>query len=70
MSNATAIQERVTLLEVLDRVLTKGVVLTGDVTISVAGVDLLYLELRVLLTSIEKMMEHKYGLSPADGGGE
>ena len=40
----------VTLLEVLDRVLNRGVVIAGDVTISVADVDLIYLELRVLLS--------------------
>jgi hypothetical protein len=43
----------ITLCEVLDRVLNKGVVLHGDVTISVADVDLIYLGLRLLLTSIE-----------------
>jgi hypothetical protein len=38
---------------VLDRVLNKGVVVAGEVTISVAGVDLLYLGLNLVLTSIE-----------------
>jgi hypothetical protein len=46
-------EEHVTLCEVLDRVLNKGVVVQGDITISVADVDLLYLGLRLLLTSIE-----------------
>jgi hypothetical protein len=45
--------ERVSLCEVLDRVLNKGVVVAGEVTISVAGVDLLYLGLHLVLTSIE-----------------
>ena len=45
----------VTLLEVLDRVLDKGVVIAGDLTISVADVDLVYLGLRVLLCSVETM---------------
>jgi hypothetical protein len=44
----------VSLLELLDRVIEHGVVLVGDVTISVADVDLIYLGLRVLLTSIER----------------
>ncbi|MBU4304850.1 MAG: gas vesicle protein [Candidatus Omnitrophica bacterium] len=48
-------QERVTLLEVLDRVLTKGVVISGDIVISVADVDLVYLGLKVLLSSVETM---------------
>jgi hypothetical protein len=42
-----------TLSEVLDRVLNKGAVVTGEVVISVAGVDLLYLGLNVVLTSVE-----------------
>lgn len=45
----------VSLLEVLDRVLDKGVVVAGDLTISVADVDLIYLGLRVLLCSVETM---------------
>jgi gas vesicle structural protein len=42
-----------TLSEVLDRVLNKGAVVTGEVVISVAGVDLLYLAVNVVLTSVE-----------------
>lgn len=45
----------VTLLEVLDRVLDKGVVISGDIVISVADVDLIYLGLKVLLSSVETM---------------
>lgn len=44
---------QVALCEVLDRVLNKGVVLAGSVVISVAGVDLLYLGLQAVLTSVE-----------------
>jgi hypothetical protein len=53
----------VTLLELLDRVIEHGVVLVGDVTISVADVDLIYLGLRVLLTSIERADD--LGMTPA-----
>lgn len=45
--------KRVSICEVLDRVLNKGVVVAGEITISVAGVDLLYLGLQLVLTSIE-----------------
>ncbi len=45
--------EQVSLCEALDRVLNKGVVVVGDVTISVADIDLVYLGLQVILTSIE-----------------
>jgi gas vesicle protein GvpA/GvpJ/GvpM family len=44
---------RVCLCEVLDRVLNKGVVVAGDLTISVADIDLIYLGLEVVLTSVE-----------------
>lgn len=45
----------ITLLEILDRALNKGVVISGDIVISVADVDLVYLGLKVLLSSVETM---------------
>jgi hypothetical protein len=45
--------ERVSICEVLDRVLNKGVVVAGEVTISLAGIDLVYLGLNLVLTSVE-----------------
>jgi hypothetical protein len=47
-----AVQHEVTLLELVDRVLGKGVVVSGDITLSVADVDLVYVGLRVLLASV------------------
>jgi hypothetical protein len=46
-----ALQQQVALIELVDRVLNKGVVLAGDITLSVADVDLVYVGLRVLLAS-------------------
>jgi gas vesicle structural protein len=46
--------EEVTLLELLDRVIDRGVYLSGDITISVADVDLIYLGLKLMLTSTER----------------
>jgi hypothetical protein len=43
----------VSLCEALDRVLTKGAVLFGEVMISVADIDLVYLGLQVILASME-----------------
>src|SRR5690606_38352604 len=40
------------LAELVNRLLDKGVVITGDVTISIAGVDLVYLGLNAVLTSV------------------
>ena len=53
------INKEITILDVLDRVLTKGVVITGDIVISVADIDLIYLGLRVLLSSVETMEKRK-----------
>jgi len=44
---------QITLAETLDRVLNKGAVVAGDVTISVANVDLVYLGLQLVLCSVE-----------------
>lgn len=45
--------ESISLCETLDRVLNKGVVVLGEAVVSVANVDLLYLGLNVVLTSVE-----------------
>jgi hypothetical protein len=50
-------EKEVTLLDLLDRALYKGIVLYGDITISVANVDLVYLGVRLLVTSIERLEE-------------
>jgi gas vesicle structural protein len=55
MTDTLAKSKNVTLLEVLDRVLDKGVVISGDMVISVADVDLIYLGLKVLVSSVETM---------------
>jgi hypothetical protein len=50
-----ALQQQVTLVELVDRVLNKGVSLSGDITLSVAGVDLVYVGLRLLLASVSTL---------------
>jgi hypothetical protein len=55
MSREVAESTNVTLVELLDRVIDRGVILAGDITISVADVDLIYLGLRVMLASVERM---------------
>lgn len=42
-----------TLVDVLDRLLDRGVVISGDIRISVADVDLCFLGLKVVLSSID-----------------
>ena len=51
----------ITILEVLDRVLNKGVILTGDIVISVADIDLIYLGVKLMLSSVETMEKLKSG---------
>ena len=46
-------QQRVTLLELLDRLLDKGVVAKGEIILSVAEIDLVYLNLGLLLSSVK-----------------
>jgi gas vesicle structural protein len=45
-------KREVSLVEILDRALGAGIVITGDLTISLADVDLVYLDLRVLVGSV------------------
>jgi gas vesicle structural protein len=52
MTSDLPLADQVTLIELVDRVLNKGVVIAGDITLAVADVDLVYLGLRVLLTSV------------------
>jgi hypothetical protein len=44
-----------TLLELVDHVLNKGVAVTGDVMLSIAGVDLIYLRLSALLCAADRI---------------
>ena len=56
MNNNVVDQSKdITILELLDRVLNKGVILTGDIVISVADGDLVYLGLKLMLCSVETM---------------
>ena len=50
--------DEMTLLDILDHVLNQGVVLRGNIIISLAGVDLVYLGLDVILTSVETALRH------------
>ncbi|HEX6542067.1 MAG TPA: gas vesicle protein GvpJ [Ktedonobacterales bacterium] len=56
-------EKNVTLLDLLDRILDRGVVLTGDLTISVADVDLIVVGLRVLLASVDRLEQVDRGSS-------
>ena len=51
MSTAVADQE-VALIDLVDRLLGGGVVIAGDITLAVADVDLVYVQLRALISSV------------------
>ena len=48
--------KKVTLFELLDRILDKGVVIKGTAMISVADVDLIYLDLSLVIGSVDKLL--------------
>lgn len=45
--------EHISLCEALDRILNKGAVVVADISISVADIDLVYISLQALITSVE-----------------
>ena len=45
------------LLETLDHVLNRGLVIAGEITIAVADVDLLFVGLNVMVSSVETTIE-------------
>jgi hypothetical protein len=59
-SNQDADNE-LSLLDILDHVLNQGVILRGNLVISLAGVDLVYVGLDVILTSVETAVRHMGG---------
>lgn len=48
--------EQLPLLETLDHLLDRGVVIAGDAVISIADVDLLYLGLNVVLANVDAIV--------------
>jgi len=50
--------KEITVLEILDRALNKGIVITGDIIISVADIDLVYVGLKALICSVETMEQN------------
>ncbi|HEX6588971.1 MAG TPA: gas vesicle protein [Longimicrobiales bacterium] len=52
--------ERLALVELVNRVLDKGVVVTGEVTISIGGVDLLFLGLQLVLSSVQSLVDAEH----------
>jgi hypothetical protein len=51
----TDLQSQMSLAELVSRVLDRGALVTGEVTISIAGVDLLFVGLQLVLAAAESM---------------
>lgn len=52
------------LLDVLDHLLNKGVMATGDVTLGVAGIDLIYLRLSTILCAADRILPREPDRAP------
>jgi hypothetical protein len=50
-------EQDVSLLDILDHVLNTGVVIQGSLVVSLAGVDLLYVGLNAVITSVETALK-------------
>ncbi|MDX3076250.1 gas vesicle protein [Streptomyces sp. NPDC088354] len=63
-------QRQVALIDLLDRLLSGGVVLTGDVVLSIADIDLVRVSLRALIVSVSARNPSPWGPSapPSSGG--
>ena len=64
MTSALAHRD-VALVDLVDRLLNGGVVIAGDITLAVADVDLVYVSLRALVTSVATAQEK--GALPGTG---
>jgi hypothetical protein len=63
------IARHVGLIELVNRVLDRGAIITGEVVIGVAGVDLVYLGLQIVLSSVESMQRRQDRPDPGAGDG-
>ena len=60
--SAVDLQSEMSLAELVNRVLDRGAIVTGEVTISVAGVDLIFVGLQLVISAAESI-KAKPGLS-------
>ncbi|BAH48583.1 gas vesicle protein [Rhodococcus opacus] len=58
---------RIALVDLLDRVLGGGVVITGEITLSLADVDMVRISLRTLIASVSALVPDPAEQDSADG---
>ncbi|MER6471647.1 gas vesicle protein [Streptomyces collinus] len=62
----TVIERReIALVDLLDRLLAGGVVITGDITLRIADVDLVRIDLNALISSVNESVPSPFELLPA-----
>ena len=61
-------EEQSSLLDVLDNVLNRGVMVNGDLVLGVANVDLIYVKLSVLLAALDRVTKNDPVLKPVAAG--
>ncbi|WP_217139907.1 gas vesicle protein [Streptomyces sp. AC627_RSS907] len=58
----TVVERReIALVDLLDRLLAGGVVITGDVTLRIADVDLVRIDLNALISSVNRTVSSPFG---------
>ena len=55
LQSATDLDRRITLLDLVDRLVGKGVVIRGDITLAIADIDLIYISLQALISSVSTL---------------
>ncbi|MEU6368248.1 gas vesicle protein [Streptomyces sp. NPDC046931] len=71
-------QPQVALIDLLDRLLSGGVVLTGDLVLSIADIDLVRISLRAVLVAVREELDEQWAtflpsgrpLTEGDGSGD
>jgi Gas vesicle protein len=57
-------EDQIALVDLLDRVLAGGVVVAGEVTLTIADVDMVTISLRALVTSVSALASHDMSVQP------
>jgi Gas vesicle protein len=52
--------KEMTLLDLLDGIIDKGVVVTGEILISIADIDLIIVDLKLLISSVENLINYDH----------
>jgi len=60
MSVKTLTPRQLSLIDLIDRILDKGIVINGDISVSIVGVDLLSLKINLVIASLETAK--RYGM--------